>query len=578
MRYIFLIGIIILISCAADEKNEIVFKSVEIIGNKNIELKAIEDAIDVSRGSIFTFWKDKTPRINSRLIKTLPQTLKSFYDSEGYYDANFMIGENNSSIKILIDEKDPIKTASIGIKSDFDISDFIYNKENSVFRSKEFIESKKQIIDKLLNDGYCSYDLDAKAYIDLEKHRADLVYNLKKGDICTFGETIIKGAEEIGENVILSRVEALKGERFSSRKVKETYQRIEDLEAFDSILVNADRKIYNVVPIDITLQMLENPYYFSGGIGYDSFAGGRVQAQLVKRNFFSNAQRLTLTGKYSMKEKVLDFDFFRPALLYYNKYYLDLGLNAGYSDIEYNGFGEEKEYIKGFLAYQFDRLLIKGGMGIENVDIYDLGTIDPDITYGTYILNYPFLQVIYDARDDRLNPKNGYYFSGYLEYGMPYNTNSSDYTKFELEGRGVYTYKDITFSTVGKIGTIEEISGFVPESKLFFGGGMFSNRAYGYNELGTITSPTEFLKSGALSMANLSCEINFPIKNDIYGAVFTDNTMLSSTSYDFNGEIISSAGFGIRYITPVGPLKIDIGSNINDVSQFSIQFQLGQSF
>ncbi|MBD3808557.1 MAG: BamA/TamA family outer membrane protein [Epsilonproteobacteria bacterium] len=128
------------------------------------------------------------------------------------------------------------------------------------------------------------------------------------------------------------------------------------------------------------------------------------------------------------------------------------------------------------------------------------------------------------------------------------------------------------------MGTIEEISGYVPESKLFFGGGMFSNRAYGYNELGTITSPTEFLKSGALSMANLSCEINFPIKNDIYGAVFTDNTMLSSTSYDFNSEIISSAGFGIRYITPVGPLKIDIGSNINDVSQFSIQFQLGQSF
>ncbi len=578
MRYIFLIGIVILTSCVADEKNEIVFKSVEIIGNKNIELEAVEDAIDVSRGNIFAFWKDKTPRINSRLIKTLPETLKSFYDSEGYYDANFMIGENNNSIRILIDEKEPIKVASIGLTSDFDISNFILNKENSVFRSKEFIESKKQIIDKLLNDGYCSYDLDAKAYIDLEKHRADLVYSLKKGDICTFGETVIKGADGIDNNVILSRVEALNGKRFNTQRVKDTYQRIEDLEAFDTVLVNADRKIYNVVPIDITLKMLENPYYFSGGIGYDSFAGARVQAQLVKRNFFSNAQRLTLTGKYSMKDKVLDFDFFKPAILYYDGYYLDFGLNAGYSDVEYEGFGEEKEYIKGFMAYQFDRLLLKGGIGLENVNIYDLGTIDPDITYGTYVLNYPFLQVIYDARDDRLNPKNGYYFSGYLEYGMPYNTDSNDYTKFEFEARGIYTYKDITFSTVGKIGTIEEISGDVPESKLFFGGGMFGNRAYGYNELGTITSPTEFLKSGALSMANLSCEVNFPIKNDIYGAIFTDNTMLGNTSYDFNGEIISSAGFGIRYITPVGPLKIDIGSNINDVSQFSIQFQLGQSF
>jgi translocation and assembly module TamA len=578
MRYIFLIGITLLTHCIADEKNEIVFKSVEIVGNKNLELEAIEDAINVSRGSIFAFWKDKTPRINSRLIKTLPETLKSFYESEGFYDTNFMIGENNNSIKILIDEKEPIKTASADITSDFDISAYIYNKENSIFRSKEFIESKKQIIEKLLSEGYCSYDLDAKAYIDLEKHRADLVYNLKKGDICTFGETVIKGNEGIDDNVILSRVEALKGKKFNTQRLKDTYQRLEDLEAFDTVLVNADRKIYNVVPVDLSLKMLENPYYFSGGIGYDSFAGARVQAQLVKRNFLSNAQRLTITGKYSFKDKILDLDFFRPAILYYDGYYLDFGLNVGYSDVEYEGFGEEKEYIKAFMAYQFDRLLIKGGIGLENVDIYDLGTVDPGITYGTYVLNYPFLQVIYDARDDRLNPKNGYYFSGYIEYGMPYNTDSSDYTKFEFEGRGIYTYKDITFSTVGKIGTIEEISGYVPESKLFFGGGMFGNRAYGYNELGAITSPTEFLKSGALSMANLSCEINFPIKNDIYGAVFTDNTMLSNTSYDFNGEIISSAGLGIRYITPVGPLKIDIGSNINDISQFSIQFQLGQSF
>lgn len=576
MRYIFLIGIVLSTSCIAEDK--IVSKNVEIIGNSNVSLEDVEDALDISRGSMFAFWKDKTPKINSRLIKTLPETLKSFYESEGFYDASFLIGENNSSVRILVDEKEPIKLISVSVTSDFDITNFVYNKENSIFKSTEFIQSKKQIIDKLLNDGYCSYDLDAKAYIDLEKHRADLVYDLKKGDICTFGETTIKGAEGVDESVILSRVEALKGQQFNTQRVKDTYQRIEDLEAFDTVLVNADRKIYNVVPIDITLKMVENPYYFSGGIGYDSFAGAKLEAQLVKRNFFGNAQKLTLTGKYSMKDKVLNLDFFRPALFYYHGYYLDFGLNTGYSDTEFEGFGEEKEYIKGFALYQFDKLFLKGGIGLENVNIYDLGTIEPGITYGTYVLNYPFLQVVYDARDDRLNPKNGYYFSGYTEYGMPYNTDASDYTKFEFEARGIYTYKDITFSTVGKVGAIEEISGSVPESKLFFGGGMFSNRAYGYNELGTITSPTEYLKSGALSMANLSCEVNFPIKDDIYGAVFTDNTMLSKDSYEFSGEIISSAGVGIRYITPVGPLKIDIGSNIRDVSQFSIQFQLGQSF
>ena len=61
MRYIFLITIVLSTACIAEEKNEMVFKTIEIIGNQNIELEYIEDALDVSRASAFAFWKDKTP-------------------------------------------------------------------------------------------------------------------------------------------------------------------------------------------------------------------------------------------------------------------------------------------------------------------------------------------------------------------------------------------------------------------------------------------------------------------------------------------------------------------------------------
>ena len=107
---------------------------------------------------------------------------------------------------------------------------------------------------------------------------------------------------------------------------------------------------------------------------------------------------------------------------------------------------------------------------------------------------------------------------------------------------------------------------------------MYSNRAYGFQEIGVTVSPTKHTNNGASTMANLSLEANHPIKGDLYGALFTDNTMLAEDHYDFSGEVISSAGVGVRYMTPVGPFKLDVAVNVNDPSIYGIHFQIGQSF
>ena len=54
--------------------------------------------------------------------------------------------------------------------------------------------------------------------------------------------------------------------------------------------------------------------------------------------------------------------------------------------------------------------------------------------------------------------------------------------------------------------------------------------------------------------------------------------MLTDESYDFTGEIITSAGLGVRYMTPIGPFKLDVGFNTEDPSIYGISFQIGQSF
>jgi translocation and assembly module TamA len=159
--------------------------------------------------------------------------------------------------------------------------------------------------------------------------------------------------------------------------------------------------------------------------------------------------------------------------------------------------------------------------------------------------------------------------------GLPLEKDSSLYLKWQLEAREIYTLSNLTLAVVGKIGTISingNSIGGIPESKKFFGGGSYSNRAYGYNEVGVITAPNKDLINGAMSMANISFEIDYPIWHNLSIGIFNDNTMLNSNSYDFSGEIISSTGFGFRYLTPIGPFKLDVGFNTSDPSIYSISF------
>ncbi len=143
-------------------------------------------------------------------------------------------------------------------------------KKDDIFRAETFISIKNKIIEQLLKDGYCSYDLDTKAYVDLDKHTVDLRYMLQKGGVCTFGKLTTRGLETIDEDVIQSRVRAKEGKKFSTELIQRTSNNLYGLNAFDSVVINVDRKFYNVVPVDITFTEMEKPYQF----------GSRVQAMI----------------------------------------------------------------------------------------------------------------------------------------------------------------------------------------------------------------------------------------------------------------------------------------------------------
>ncbi len=559
-------------------------KKVIVKGIENFAPSDIYEAVSADAPGFFSFGQ-KEATIKEKLIPSIEPSLRAFFDSEGYYDATFSVKENNETVSISVKEGKPVRVGEINITSDFDIGDFVDFETGDIFRAKTFIATKSRIIEALLHKGYCSYDLDTKAYVDLEKHVANLVFKLKKGGICTFGKVTVKGLETIDERVVKSRVRAKEGARFNTELVQNTSSALYGLHAFDSVLIDISRKIYNVIPVDIDVKEMQEPYHVELGAGYDTYVGPRIHGTFIKHNFLGNAQQLSLELSWSSLEQVAIVDFYKPVLVSVYGIDADLGTNMGYSNLEFDGFREKKTFAKAYLQYEDEVWKVVGGFALENIEISELSDGEkllPEYAYDTFLLAYPYLDIIYDRRDSKLNPKHGYYLSGYVEMGMPTNSEASLYLKSQLEARAIYTVSQLTMAVVGKIGAIDiqtdSLRG-IPESKKFFAGGAYSNRAYGYREIGVIVSPAEDLINGALSMANLSVEMDYPIWGDaFYGAVFSDNTMLTDKSYDYSGKIISSAGVGVRYMTPVGPFKLDIGFNTHDPSIYGISFQIGQSF
>ena len=552
-------------------------------GQTHFDAAEIAEGIGVDHKSIFEFWKDDTMRIKDKLLPTLHSSLNSFYDSEGFYDAEFEIKENNTSIVVKVKENTPVLVNDVNVSSDFNISELVSFQKGEIFRAAQFIEVKGKIIQVLLKDGYCSYELDSKAYVDLEKHLVDLRYDLKKGGVCTFGKMTVRGLKTIDEDIIQSRVRAKEGDRFNMELIQDTSQSINALHAFDSVLIGVDRKFYNVVPVDIRVEEIQKPYHLEVGAGYDTYVGARVHGEVTKYNFLGNAQELSLQAAWSQREQLAILSFFKPVLFDIEDFAIDLGAKGGYSNLEFEGFKEKKFFFDTFLEHQSDQLQMKLGMALEAIEISTLddGIELPQIEYNTFLLAYPYVNIVWDARDSKLDPKYGYYLSAYTEYGIPTDEQSSLYLKTILEARAIYTVSHLTLAMVAKIGGIkveDDSYAGIPESKKFLVGGVNYNRAYGIREMGVITSDTVTTVYGAMSMANLSFEADYPVWGDLGAAVFVDNTMLNRDSYDYSGPIITSAGLGVRYATPIGPFKLDVGMNVNDPSQYGVQFQIGQSF
>jgi translocation and assembly module TamA len=545
-------------------------------GNAHVRSSDLEKFVGAKRPSyIKTLWMKDEAKINSILLPKLDETFEHFYKNEGFYDANVSheLGDYKS-VKFIIKENRPIIIDKIVIDSNLDISDAILLKEGSRFRAEDFKKMKQSIRKILLSEGYCSPKLDTKAYLDIEEYNATIKITLDKQRICHFGNISIEtSSPTMSDDIILSRLQFEEGDVFDINKIKESYESLYALEAFDQLHLDYSLNNFNKKPVKIKYKEIKKHIHSRVGVGYATDLKFQAKYHWEYRNYHGNGKKLTFDTLLSEKQKMVENSFFIPHIFSLYDYHMDFQNSVGYSEERnIHEYDEKVFYDRLYLSHKSSRWYNSIGFGIENRDISN---------DKTFFLMYPFMKLIYDRRDSKLNPTKGIYFSHEMEYGLPYSPDSTTYLKYLEELRAIYTLHDITLSAVGRMGAIKVYSNDMPESKKFFAGGAFSNRAYSYHRIGIVDKQNDTqVVEGGYTLANLSVETNFPIYNNFRGAIFTDNTMISENQgiWEFSNNVITSVGLGFRYMTPIGPFKIDMGFNVENRRENAVHFQVGQSF
>ncbi len=518
--------------------------------------------------------------ISQKFLKVINESIKNFMQSYGFFNYKIKIKKYNKVVKLIINEGKPIRISDIQIDSDFNIKNLITLKRGEIFSPKKFLEIKDNIIKKLMEDGYCQYKLNTKAYVDLKKYSAKLKYFLRKNKICYFGKIKIdKKPKNISKSIIISRIKFRRGDRFSTKKIEESYIALNKLNIFANIniIYNLDKN-RSIVDTSISLDKREKLKRIEFAIGYDTILGTRLKAYWENRDMFKNATKISINTEFSKKNKNFDTTLFAPALFKLNKQYLDFYFTIGAIHQDTNAYKKQSFFINSYFLYNYKKFDIKTGIGIENLDI-TLKENSSFIIGGIFNMIYPYIEAIYDNRDSKLDPKKGEYFKVYWEYGLSSSKEGGvQYLKYFIEGRYIKTFNNLTLSSVAKFGFIKNFSGKLPASKLFYGGGEFSNRAYGKNSVGLITSNKSYKDIGGKVFFNLQLEANYKLYKKLYGALFFDTTIISDKMINLNSKRLDTLGLGIRYKTPIGPIKIDFGFNMHHFKSNAISIMLGQSF
>ena len=568
-------------------------KEVRIAGNKAFSARALGTEVLTKQRAFYLFWR-KPPMFDPVVFETDIKRLRRFYEARGYYGARVgydleIDAEALITARIRIEEGQPVKVQDISVAIAKDKTpDRIPElplKAGEIFTEEAYQQSEEALRAYYMDRGHAHVETRRETEIDPSERLAWVDYRVKPGPRAVFGETRVQGTERVSPELIVRELTYKRGDQFSLGQIKLSREKIVNLGLFRSVQLVPEetKKDARMIPMRVRVEE-QAPRDVRIGIGYGTEDQFRGQLQWTHRNWLGGGRQLSFNLKGSSITRELDANFIQPHFLT-PRTLGAINLALGQEDEEtfllsFSRFRPRLEHrfsptLSGFIGYrlEYDKL-----EEVADATVRALGGIKEK-----GFLSGPTLGVLWNATDDLLNPQKGGIMTILGEQaGQPWG---GDFRFFKLSAEGK-KYQQVGWETVLagrlKIGIADTLGADddFPLFERFFAGGEKSVRGYGRRRLGPLSASDDPI--GGLSLVEGSIELRRPLWWDLSGAVFLDFGQVSRRAYDLAfDELEFSAGFGVSYLTPVGPLRLDLGFPFkppSDDPAWQVHFSIGQFF
>jgi outer membrane protein assembly complex protein YaeT len=462
--------------------------------------------------------------------------------------------------------------------------------------------------------GNAEVQVHVREDVSADKKTANVVYTIAEGPKISLGNVIVRGNTYTQTNVVARTAALEKGQPFSYTSILEAQQRLYRLGIFQRVDIQPAQAETGVATRDVTISITEGKdLTIAGALGGTApiaFASNTdtkrvsplVSASIAHRNLFGTGRYLGLELIYARPSRQDVFLTYREPFI--GRFDLPIQVTAFQSDDfrphthirQRGGFIEATrvaryqtrwslryeyriaECVEGDLCSLAQKVLLPGlDRNATNVAI---SSITPTF--------------FWDKRDDPINPHRGFFTTASADYAFPLIAANARFLKeFTQTSWYLPVSERSTFAVSGRAGLIQDLgagtaidpqtgqvvpTSGVPLSERFTGGGDTSHRAYALDLLGTACPtqqsidagcrPTlfEFLSNGRHTTAPLggrslfifNAEYRFPIAGPIGAQLFVDagNTFAETIRF---GDLKYGVGTGLRYLSPVGPVRFDFG-------------------
>ena len=578
------------------EGPQVKVKEVTIRGNTVFTTKEIKKQMAVQEPGWFT-----SQPFQEYLLDTDIENLRDRYLVAGYLSAtvnqNTVRSGNKSeaSISIEIVEGPQTRTGSVSFEGNTvfasaEIQNKISLKPGAPFNERLPDEDKYRILMMYSNKGY----LYARVEVDRSNHdgTVDVRFRITEDLPVSIGKIILRGNIRTKDDVIMRELLVRPGGPYDYGAILKSQQRIYRFGYFRVARFDPVHPGEKEYITDMLFTVEERPagaVEFS--VGYGDLDRLRASIQLSYRNLWGTARYTSLRYEQSDILKRVIYNFQQPWILGHkldNKFSLVWSdserLNSDTREIYYKtrkttaSFGVEKEYehLKPSLTYQFENVV--------NYDVKPEAQLTPDDS-GRVILSSLSPALVVDLRDDIFNPRKGALYGIVLKEALWILGSQATFSKLTVQGSWFLPVNTSVLALSVRAGMAWPFreTDEVPIHERFYTGGGTTVRGFRQDAIGPYVLDVngDPIPQGGQSMVVLNIELRFNPGEGFGIVLFTDGGNVWPDQEIRLSDLRSSFGAGIRYGTPVGPLRIDYGQKIHRLpgeSPGELHFSIGNTF